>query len=136
MTYPDSVSLVKPPNTTRPNTLAALPSNQYATILLDTLGKKCGPVVPAPTCSAVTGVCSLFARKLDNGAEWPCSSAKTSDLCSDARVEISLNDLGTDGFPPGLTRQRKLDFGCAHCLRKGHIEYSLPKFEASLRNNV
>jgi hypothetical protein len=32
-TYPDSVSLVKPPKTTIPKTLAALPSNQYATDL-------------------------------------------------------------------------------------------------------
>jgi hypothetical protein len=31
VTHPDSVSLVSPPNTTIPNTLAALPSNQYAT---------------------------------------------------------------------------------------------------------
>ena len=30
-TDPDSVSLVRPPNITIPNTLAALPSNQYAT---------------------------------------------------------------------------------------------------------
>ena len=37
-TYPDSVSRVNPPNTTIPKTLAALPSNQYATILLDVSG--------------------------------------------------------------------------------------------------
>lgn len=29
--YPDSVSRVRPPNTTMPKTLAALPNNQYAT---------------------------------------------------------------------------------------------------------
>lgn len=29
--YPDSVNRVKPPNTTIPNTLAALANNQYAT---------------------------------------------------------------------------------------------------------
>jgi hypothetical protein len=39
MTYPDSVSLVRPPKTTIPKTLAALPSNQYATVLSVTLGK-------------------------------------------------------------------------------------------------
>ena len=31
--YPDSVSLVNPPNTTIPKTLAALPKSQYATAL-------------------------------------------------------------------------------------------------------
>ena len=37
--YPDSVSLVRPPNTTSPNTLAALPSSQYATALSLVSGK-------------------------------------------------------------------------------------------------
>lgn len=37
--YPDSVSLVSPPNTTIPNTLAALPSSQYATTLSLISGK-------------------------------------------------------------------------------------------------
>ena len=39
MLKPDSVNLVKPPNTTIPNTLAALPSSQYATDLWLTSGK-------------------------------------------------------------------------------------------------
>jgi hypothetical protein len=37
--YPDSVNLVRPPNTTMPNTLAALPSSQYATDLELVSGK-------------------------------------------------------------------------------------------------
>lgn len=37
--YPDSVNRVNPPNTTIPNTLAALPSNQYPTTLLVVSGK-------------------------------------------------------------------------------------------------
>ena len=37
--YPDSVSRVRPPNTTMPKTLAALPNNQYATLLELVLGK-------------------------------------------------------------------------------------------------
>lgn len=37
--YPDSVSRVNPPKTTIPNTLAALPSNQYPTTLLVVSGK-------------------------------------------------------------------------------------------------
>lgn len=36
---PLSVSLVKPPNTTIPNTLAALPKSQYATDLSEVSGK-------------------------------------------------------------------------------------------------
>lgn len=39
LTYPDSVSLVRPPKTTIPKTLTALPSNQYATVLSLTPGK-------------------------------------------------------------------------------------------------
>lgn len=39
MAYPDSVSRVSPPNTTSPKTLAALPSSQYATPLLEVWGK-------------------------------------------------------------------------------------------------
>ncbi len=38
--YPDSVNLVKPPNTTIPNTLPAEANNQYPTALLDDSGKK------------------------------------------------------------------------------------------------
>lgn len=38
-TYPDSVSLVSPPNITIPKTLAALARSQYATLLLLVLGK-------------------------------------------------------------------------------------------------
>jgi len=37
--YPDSVSLVRPPNTTIPKTDAALPNNQYATGLEVVFGK-------------------------------------------------------------------------------------------------
>ena len=37
-TYPDSVIRVRPPNTTMPKTLTALPSSQYATPLELVLG--------------------------------------------------------------------------------------------------
>ena len=40
MTNPDSVSLVNPPKTMMPKTLAALPSNQYAIIFSLVLGKR------------------------------------------------------------------------------------------------
>ena len=39
MLRPDSVRRVRPPKTTMPKTLAAEPSNQYATLLLLVLGK-------------------------------------------------------------------------------------------------
>lgn len=39
MSYPDSVRRVKPPNTTIPKTLAALPNSQYATTFWLVLGK-------------------------------------------------------------------------------------------------
>jgi hypothetical protein len=39
-TYPDSVNRVRPPNTTIPNTLAALPRSQYATDFELVSGKK------------------------------------------------------------------------------------------------
>lgn len=38
--YPDSVRRVRPPNTTIPKTLAALPNSQYATAFWLVLGKK------------------------------------------------------------------------------------------------
>ena len=40
MAHPDSVRRVRPPKTTIPNTLAALPSNQYATSLSLTSGNR------------------------------------------------------------------------------------------------
>jgi hypothetical protein len=59
-TYPDSVRRVKPPNTTMPKTLAALPSSQYATLFDDVFGKllDLAPLVAAsasidcPACDA------------------------------------------------------------------------------------
>jgi hypothetical protein len=39
MTYPDSVKRVRPPKTTMPKTLAALPSSQYATLFEFVSGK-------------------------------------------------------------------------------------------------
>ena len=39
MLRPDSVRRVRPPKTTIPKTLAAEPSNQYATLLLQVFGK-------------------------------------------------------------------------------------------------
>jgi hypothetical protein len=45
ITYPDSVNLVRPPNTTIPKTLAALPRSQYPTDFELFSGKKFLPAV-------------------------------------------------------------------------------------------
>jgi hypothetical protein len=61
-TYPDSVRRVRPPKTTMPKTLAALPSSQYATLLEDVLGKlvlDLEALSAAPAASA--GPCALDA---------------------------------------------------------------------------
>ena len=50
-TNPDSVSLVRPPNTTIPKTLVALPSSQYAT----TFSLVSGNWALRPTVPALTG---------------------------------------------------------------------------------
>jgi hypothetical protein len=59
-TYPDSVRRVRPPKTTMPKTLAALPSSQYATLFDDTLGELCARVRSPLTASA-----SIAASELD-----------------------------------------------------------------------
>ena len=41
-THPDSVNLVRPPNTTIPKTLAALPNSQYPTTVPSCFGKNVG----------------------------------------------------------------------------------------------
>jgi hypothetical protein len=56
-TYPDSVNRVRPPNTTMPKTLAALPRSQYATALELVSGKALFELPPDAlgvfaTCSA------------------------------------------------------------------------------------
>ena len=50
--YPDSVRRVKPPNTTMPKTLAALPSSQYATLLDVVLGKLLDLLLPSAVVAA------------------------------------------------------------------------------------
>lgn len=54
-THPDSVSLVNPPKTMIPNTLAALPSNQYATLLSDLWGNQAFAATPSAIFSAASG---------------------------------------------------------------------------------
>lgn len=57
--YPDSVNLVRPPKTTIPKTLTALPMSQYPTLLEEALGHEllAASAIPgadrAATCSAM-----------------------------------------------------------------------------------
>lgn len=67
MAYPDSVNLVNPPQMTIPNTLAALPSNQYATLLLLVSGHEDFLAI-VPAASALT----------------PCANA---EICEGACVD-------------------------------------------------
>jgi hypothetical protein len=64
--YPDSVSRVRPPKMTMPNTLAALPRSQYATALLLTFGKELRASAPnarrAPLNGPLLAVLSPAAR--------------------------------------------------------------------------
>ena len=83
MKYPDSVSRVRPPNTTIPNTLAALPRSQYATDFSLVLGKKPGFVFP--------GVCPIDLPKTDKGDDEPLADAKVSEISDDARLVLVLN---------------------------------------------
>ena len=83
-TNPDSVSLVKPPKTTIPKTLAALPSSQYATILSLTSGKRGRLLEVAP----------MFLLKLAKGEEAIPSTLLADDeadgLTVNARENVEL----------------------------------------------
>ena len=83
MKYPDSVSRVRPPNTTMPNTLAALPRSQYATDFSLVVGKKPGFVFPA--------VCPIDLPKPDKGNDEPLADAKVFEVADDARLVLVLN---------------------------------------------
>lgn len=77
MSNPDSVSLVSPPNTTIPKTLAALPSSQYATLFSDVSGKYFAVIfLPEserlsdfPKVEAIEGFDSSSAPDLETGFE-------------------------------------------------------------------
>lgn len=90
--YPDSVRRVRPPNTTIPKTLAALPSSQYATTLWLVLGKKRlrtfapFPLIAPPIDGTGIDCGSLGVAVPDTAAELP------------RRLELkNLMDLG-DAF--------------------------------------
>jgi hypothetical protein len=93
-TNPDSVSLVQPPNTTIPKTLAALPRSQYATIFSVTSGNlEVLPELP------------IFLLKLVKGEDTLLPTAPADDetgcLMLKARANVALRARGhpfTFGF--------------------------------------
>lgn len=90
--YPDSVSLVRPPKTTIPNTLPADANSQYATVFEDVSGKK--PFFPfAFACPSAAifwrSALDIVLLKLFNGEAGAC--------CGRAVVEL-LKRIFRDGF--------------------------------------
>ena len=83
--YPDSVSRVRPPKTTIPNTLAALPSSQYATDFSLLLGKKLLFVFLA--------FCPIDLLKDDKDGEEPASGARLLETAVDRRLALDLKAL-------------------------------------------
>ena len=65
---PDSVNLVSPPKITIPKTLAALPNNQYATVLAEVSGK----------LEAFAVLVALAARSIDAA---PACDNEAVELC-------------------------------------------------------
>ena len=83
--YPDSVSRVRPPNTTSPNTLAALPRSQYATDFSLVLGKKPGFVFFA--------FCPSDLPNTDKSDDEPNSGVTPPEVADDSRLVLVSNAL-------------------------------------------
>lgn len=81
-TYPDSVRRVRPPKTTMPNTLAALPSSQYATLFDVVLGE------------LLDLACSVAASA---GIDSPACDAPIVALLGNGWVDFHLTDCAMDG---------------------------------------
>lgn len=86
--YPDSVSLVSPPNMTIPNTLAALANSQYATTLSLTSGKRDFAVEALCSSDRAAVVDSDAVLKLGKLLSW---------LPRLARYELSLPGFCRNG---------------------------------------
>lgn len=99
-TYPDSVNLVKPPNTTIPKTLTALPNNQYATDLSLTCGKLDFPFVAPPSWAPFATV--------DDHADFLKLCENSCLVCEFRIVGLSLRPVRAKDRP-------------ANCLRNGDL---------------
>ena len=82
--YPDSVNRVRPPNTTIPNTLAALPRSQYATGFSLLLGKKRVFLFP---------FCPILLLKDDEDDDESVSEARLPEVAEDTRLALDLKAL-------------------------------------------
>jgi hypothetical protein len=91
--YPDSVRRVSPPKTTMPNTLAALPSNQYATLLDVVLGK----LLDFPSAAAVASASDTL----------PALACSIAALVRRGCVDFHRTECRTDG------RDERVDAGMA-----------------------
>jgi hypothetical protein len=99
--YPDSVSLVRPPNITMPKTLAALASSQYATLLSLVSGKELGRAL-------------LFALSA------AAAAATASDaLFSTGSVLCHRTVWAMDGLPHGAARGKAENAGRAGAFGHG-----------------
>ena len=116
-TYPDSVNRVRPPKTTIPNTLAALPSNQYPTTLLVVSGKKANftfvlasfkAVVPDTDSASI--VCVAIRRpRLSNGE---------NTFPFRCKVPVGDENLVMNGMvlrPPARAASLRMDCDCSPC---------------------
>ena len=97
-TYPDSVSLVKPPNTTIPKTLNALPKSQNATDFDDVSGK--ARLAPCRAIEAAAGPMLFEAMVLCNLAKglnllaWTILDGRLGADCRTKELKSSRLEAG------------------------------------------
>lgn len=108
--YPDSVRRVKPPNTTMPKTLAALPSSQYATLLDVVLGKLLDLLLLLPLPSSVVAASAKTAL--------PALDPSIVALLRRGWVDFHLTDCRTE-------EDRDADRGAERADRIGESRHGL-----------
>jgi hypothetical protein len=102
--YPDSVNLVSPPKTTIPNTLAAEPKSQYATVVEEVSGKN--PLFGR----ALSAALEIVLLNDFNGVEffgifvfgafdpWGSTAAELLNRIAWERFALSVRDTGREYF--------------------------------------
>jgi hypothetical protein len=110
--YPDSVRRVKPPNTTMPNTLAALPSSQYATLLEVVLGKELD-LASLLVAASPSITLSAFAPSMVALLRRGCVDFHRTDCRADGRGEDRVAEtadrIGDCELRHGLQVKRRRD---------------------------
>lgn len=120
--YPDSVSLVRPPKTTMPKTLAALPRSQYATIFSLTSGK----------CLFRSLAALILWLKEDRGDDRAdLESSEAAAVAYHLDVKVASVDFGRTGARKHRQRQnvntRCGNFG-AGLAEAGHVRATVAMF--------